>query len=447
MKFGGTSLRDAQRIKVVAGIIKRYLHQKPVIVASAHHGVTEKLIALAHGTDRNVRQRRIRLWRKIERLHLKIIKDLGLSSHIIKDLLDELKEYIKSINQKPTLKQLDRIVCYGERLSTRIIAAYLNRHSIHSKAFDAFDVGLVTDSHFGQAHPLSESYPAINKCLKPLIRRNIVPVITGYIAKDRDNNITTLGRNGSDYTATILASALDADEVQLWSDSAGIMTADPRIVPDARQLQTITFDEASELAYYGRRFHPYTLIPAIHKNIPVKILNTYQPEADGTAIIKKEKRRLTPFLKSIVYKKDIFLITIISPRMLMQYGFLEKIFRIFARYKIVIDMIATSEVSVSITTDRKLYLAEALKEISKFAQIKLQDKQAVVCVIGEDIKRLHGISGDIFSSLRDNSIETKMISQGATRTNIAFVVDNNDVKKAVRSLHNVLFTPTELPKV
>lgn len=435
MKFGGTSLRDAQRIKVVVSIIKRYLPQKPVIVASAHHGVTEKLIALAHGTG-NINE--------IERLHLKIIKDLGLSSHLIKDLLDELKDYAAGIKQKPTLKQLDRIVCYGERLSTRTIAAYLNRHSIHSKAFDAFDIGLVTDSHFGQAHPLPESYPAINKRLKPLIKRNIVPVITGYIAKDRDNNITTLGRNGSDYTATILASALDANEVQLWSDSAGIMTADPRIVPDAHQLQTITFDEASELAYYGRRFHPYTLIPAIHKNIPVKILNTYKPELEGTAIIKKEKRKLNPSAKSIVYKKDIFLITIISPRMLMQYGFLEKIFRVFARYKIVIDMIATSEVSVSITTDRKLYLGEALKKISKFAQIKQQDKQAVVCVIGEDIKRMQGISGDIFFALKYNSIEVKMISQGATRTNIAFLVDNSDVKKSVRILHNVLFNPLSL---
>jgi len=431
MKFGGTSLRNAQRIKVVASIIKRYLSRKPVIVVSAHHGVTEQLIALAHKTDSV---------NKIEHLHLKIINNLGLSGHLIKDLIDELKEYVKSISQKPTLKQLDRIVSYGERLSVRIIAAYLNRHSIHSKPFDAFDAGLVTDSHFGQAHPLPESYQAINKRLKPLIRRNIVPVITGYIAKDKDDNITTLGRNGSDYTATILASALDADEVQLWSDSAGIMTADPRIVPEARQLETITFDEASELAYYSRRFHPYTLIPAIHKNIPVKILNTYQPEAEGTAIIKSEKKKLVPALKSIVYKKDIFLITIISPRMLMQYGFLEKIFSVFARYRIVIDMIATSEVSVSITTDRKLYLTEALKEISKFAQIKLQDKQAVICVIGDDIKRLPGISGDIFSALRDNSIEVKMISQGATRTNIAFLVDNNKVNESVRVLHSVLFT-------
>ena len=426
-------MRDAKRIKAVVDIIKIYLPKKPVIIVSAHNNVTEKLILLSHN--------RIK-FSVIKDFHFKIIKDLKLSSHIIKDVLNELQQYSTAIKKTPSLKQLDRILSFGERLSTRIVAAYLNRQSIASQPFDVYNIGLITDSHFGEAQPLPESYSLIHKYFNSINKRGVIPVITGFIGKDKSGNITTLGRNGSDYTATIIAAALNAKEIQLWSDSDGIMTADPRIVKDARPLQNITFNEASELAYYSRRFHPLTLLPAIHKNIPVRILNTYKPEAEGTVIIRKRQTKSIPSPKSIVYKKDVFLITIVSPRMLMQYGFLEKIFRIFAKYKIVIDMIATSEISVSVTTDRKPHINEALKEISQFAKIKLDDKQAIVCIIGEDIKRLHGLSGDVFSTLKDVSVEVKMISQGATRTNIAFLIDNNAVRKSVAVLHRKLFPHT-----
>ncbi|MFH0889421.1 MAG: aspartate kinase [Planctomycetota bacterium] len=437
MKFGGTSLRDAKRIKAVTKIIKIHLTKKPIVIVSAHNGITEKLISLSHNRVK---------FSAIKDFHLKIIKDLKLSAHIIKDVLNELQQYYRIIQKTPSLKQLDKILSFGERLSVRIVAAYLNKQSINSQPFDACDIGLITDSHFGEAQPLPESYSPIHKYLNSINKRNVVPVVTGFIGKDKSGNITTLGRNGSDYTATIIAAAINANEVQLWSDSDGIMTADPRIVKDAQPLQKITFDEASELAYYSRRFHPLTLLPAIHKNIPVRILNTYKPQIDGTIIVKKEQAKSTLSLKSIVYKKDVFLITIISPRMLMQYGFLEKIFRIFAKYKIVIDMIATSEISVSVTTDRKLHINETLKEISQFARIKLDGKQAIICIIGEDIKRIHGLSGDIFVALKNASIEVKMISQGATRTNIAFLIDNSAVKKAVTVLHKALFNKPTFQK-
>ncbi|MFH1228102.1 MAG: aspartate kinase [Planctomycetota bacterium] len=432
MKFGGTSLKDALRIKSVAGIIRRFLPDKPIIVASAHHGVTEQLIGLAHGTAK---------FSDIEKIHLKIAADLGVSHKLIEELLDELRQYTVTLLKKPGLKQMDRLMSFGERLSIRTITAYLNKHSIRAQAFDAFDIGMVTDSHFSQAQPLPESPALISKRLKPVIRKGIVPVVTGFIGKDKEGDITTLGRNGSDYTATIIAAAVNAEEVQLWSDSDGIMTADPRVVPGALPIKNISFNEASELAYYSRRFHPSTLLPAIRRNIPVRILNTYKPEAEGTAITSKAQRSLTPTPRSIVYKKDIYLITITSPRMLMQYGFLQKIFGVFAQHKIVVDMIATSEISVSVTVDRRHHVTEALKELSKFARVKLEDKQALICVIGEDIRRLHGISGNIFGALRDANINIKMISQGATQTNIAFLIDNSTVKKVVRVLHEILFMP------
>ncbi|MFA5793771.1 MAG: aspartate kinase [Candidatus Brocadiia bacterium] len=430
MKFGGTSLKDASRIKSVAGIIRRFLKDKPMVVVSAHHGVTEKLIGLAHG---------IAKFHSIEKIHLKIAGDLGVPHKSITGLLDELKQYAATLTIKPSLKQLDKLMSFGERLSARIISVYLNKHGIKSRAVDAFDAGLLTDSHFSQAQPLDESPALIRKHLKPIIGKGIVPVITGFIGRDSQDNITTLGRNGSDYTATIMAAALNAGQVQLWSDSDGIMTADPRVVPEAMPIKNISFNEASELAYYSRRFHPSTLLPAIRRNIPVRILNTYKPEAEGTIITARTKPNRIPAPRSIVYKKDIYLITITSPRMLMQYGFLEHIFGVFARHKIVVDMIATSEISVSVTIDRRHHLTEALKELSKFARVNLEDKQALICVIGEDIKRLHGISGNIFGALRDADIKVKMISQGATQTNIAFLVENSSVNETVRALHRVLF--------
>ena len=430
MKFGGTSLKDAPKIKSVAGIIRRFLDTKPVIVASAHHGVTEKLLGLVHRTVE---------FRDVERLHLKIARNLGLSHKLTEGILAELRQFMGSVSNKPTLKQTDKLMSFGERLSVRVIAAYLNKHNIRAQAFDAWDIGMITDSHFSQAQPLPGSPALISKNLKPVIRKSIVPVVTGFIGRDAQGNITTLGRNGSDYTATIIAAALGASEVQLWSDSDGIMTSDPRVVPEAQPINNLSFNEASELAYYSRRFHPSTLLPAIRKNIAISILNTYKPDAGGTVITARPIAAQSPSPRSIVYKKDIYLITITSPRMLMQYGFLQKIFGVFARHKVVIDMIATSEISVSVTIDRRHHLAKALKELGQFAQVKLEDRQALICVIGEDIRHLPGISGNIFGALRDAAIEAKMISQGATRTNIAFITDNSSVKNAVRILHRVLF--------
>ncbi len=424
-------MRDAPKIKSVTGIIRRFLDDKPVIVVSAHHGVTEKLLGLAHRTVE---------FRAVEGLHLKIARNLGVPHKPTETLLAELKQFIAGVSNKPTLKQVDRLMSFGERLSVRVIAAYLTKHGIRAQAFDACDIGMITDSHFGQAQPLPNSPALIRKSLKPVIRKGIVPVVTGFIGRDEPGNITTLGRNGSDYTATIIAAALGASQVQLWSDSDGIMTADPRVVPESQPIKNLSFNEASELAYYSRRFHPSTLLPAIRKNIAIRILNTYKPDADGTVITARPVPAQSPSPRSIVYKKDIYLITITSPRMLMQYGFLQKIFGVFARHKVVVDMIATSEISVSVTIDRRHHLVEALKELGQFARVRLEDRQALICVIGEDIRHLPGISGNIFGALRDAAVETKMISQGATRTNIAFIVNNNEVKEAVRALHRVLFS-------
>ncbi|MBI4713164.1 MAG: aspartate kinase [Planctomycetes bacterium] len=439
MKFGGTSLRNAERIKAVAGIIKSRLKQSPVVIVSAHHGVTEQLIAAAR-TPSPLHYARIR------NLHRRITKELGLPLFVVEPLLKELEDFLETIrpdiHRSVTLKEMDEILSFGERFSCRVMAGYLNKINIPATSLDAYDIGMLTDSHFGNARPLPQSHKDITARLRPTIHSGRIPVVTGFIGKDREGNITTLGRNGSDYTATIIGAAVGASEIQLWSDVHGIMSADPRLVHNAKPVPAVSFNEAGELAYYSRRFHPSTLTPAIHKNIPVRILNTYEPTAPGTTISAARPKKTTvpdKAVKTIVYKKDLFLVTITSGRMLMQYGFLAKIFSVFAKYKIVIDMVATSEISVSCTTDRKDHIREALKEIARFAGVQLDEKKAVVCVIGENIKYLNGLSADIFMALKRAGVKIHMISYGATGINIAFLVDNRDVRKSVRSLHRLIY--------
>ena len=437
MKFGGTSLRNAERIKAVANIINGRLKYRPVVIVSAHHGVTEHLIAAAY-------QPGPAHYARIRNLHYRIVRELGLPVSLIDPLLTELNDLLRNISRlkQVTLKELDEVLSFGERLSCRIVAGYLSQSGIPAIPLDAYDIGIITDSHFGHAQLLAQSHKDIPARLRPVINSGRVPVITGFIGKDREGNISTMGRNGSDYTATIIGAAIGAREIHLWSDVPGIMTADPRIASNVRPVPSISFNEAGELAYYSRRFHPSTLTPAIHKNIPVRILNTYQPSAPGTTInaVKSKKTSIAKkAVKTIVYKKDLFLVTITSGRMLMQYGFLEKIFDVFARHKIVIDMVATSEISVSCTTDRKDHIREALKEISRFAGVRLEEKKAVVCVIGENIKNLRGLSADVFMAMKKAGINIHMISYGATGINIAFLVDNRHVRASVQALHRLIF--------
>ncbi|MEK7449863.1 MAG: aspartate kinase, partial [Planctomycetota bacterium] len=361
MKFGGSSLRNHARIKQVAKIIKSRLDRKPVVVVSAHGDVTDWLIKSA----KNARSGQVEI-KKIIHFHRRLAKSLGLSAEPLTYLFTALEKLFEPVrlSHELTPQLQDEIISYGERLSCRIVAGYLRQQGIPARAVDAPEIGLLTDSNFGSAVPLPGIEKKIAVRLKKISRSYcVLSVITGFIGQDLRGHLTTLGRNGSDYTAAIIGSAIGAKEIQLWSDVDGVMTANPKIVPEAELINRMSFNEAGELAYYGGRFHPSTLLPAIKKNIPVRILNILTPNTAGTCILKKCS--VSGHIKSIVYKKNLYLINIISSRMLGYAGFLARIFDVFSRHKVVIDMIASSEVSVSVTTDRAWHLTRVMNELSE----------------------------------------------------------------------------------
>ena len=272
-----------------------------------------------------------------------------------------------------------------------------------------------------------------------ITKLDVVPVITGFIGKTKKGEITTIGRGGSDYTAGIIGVAINADEIQIWTDVDGIMSADPKIVSNAKTLVEVSFAEASELAYFGARvLHPKTIAPAMQKNIPVRVLNTFEPGSKGTIILSKAEKS-NQIVKAVSYKKGITLINIGSTRMLGSHGFLARIFNIFEKNSKSIDMIATSEVSVSLTIDNEQNIDTIVRELKKIAKVKVLKNRAIVCIVGEGMKHTQGVSGRTFTALGNKKINIEMISQGASEINITFVVDGKDAEDAVKVLHEEYF--------
>lgn len=433
MKFGGTSVGSAERIMSCAEVVRRNLSRSPIVVVSAHSKVTDMLIALARKAVKG--QPEID---EVRERHLRIIADLGLKPSLVEKLLGELEVLLKGISlvKELTPRTLDYVLSFGERMSVRTVAAAFEKAGLPATAVDAFDLGMITDSNFGSAVPLPEADNIIAWNVK---RFEKLPVVTGYIGKNKEGDITTLGRNGSDYTAAILGAACAAEEIQIWSDVDGVCSADPAIVKGAHSIDEMSFDEASELAYYGGRIHPATLVPAVKKDIPIRLKNTYKPENPGTLI--RRKVPVKGIVKSVVYKEDLFMIELLSTRMLQHHGFMSRIFEVFGKYGIVVDMIATSEVSVSLTVDSDRNLEPAIRELQEFSEVQVEGGKAIVCVVGEGIRNHIGVPGQVFGALRDAGIQVQMISQSAMNINITFLVNNDQVPRTVAVLHETFFGP------
>ncbi len=432
MKFGGSSVGNADRIKNVSDIIKKNLEKKPIVVVSAVRGITDRLIELANKSSegKDVSKE----LEEIKKIHYDIINQLGLDSKLVDKELKELSELVDKIFvlKRVTLELMDEIQSFGERISCRILAAYLRKIGINAKAFDAYDLGMITTPDYGCAEPLPDTEEKIDRAIKKL---DVIPVITGFIGKDSAGNITTFGRGGSDYTAGIIGAAVKAKEIQIWTDVEGVLTADPKVVSGARTIDKISFDEASELAYFGARvLHPKTILPAINKNIPVRVLSSFSPEHPGTLIVS-ELNKIDGVVKAIACKKNIYLVNIVSTRMLLAHGFLARIFNIFEDYKKSVDMVSTSEVSVSLTLDNDSHLDDILEDLRSIADVRVSKDKAIVCVVGAGMKNTPGIAGRVFSTLGKNNISVEMISQGASEINIGFIVDGKDADNAVRLLH------------
>ncbi|MBN2454262.1 aspartate kinase [Candidatus Woesearchaeota archaeon] len=433
MKFGGTSIGTAERIRNAVRIVKERKGKKPVVVVSALSKVTNSLLKAAedslhkkNGVDA-IRER-----------HYEIMKELGLSRELIEPELNELAELLTGINyiKELTPRTIDYVTSFGERLSSKIFAAYARKAGLKASAHCTYDLGFITDSQFGDASTLPETYPSLRKSIKKLAKKEI-PIITGFIAKDRNGSITTIGRGGSDLTASIIGIAVGAEEIQIWTDVDGMLTADPRVVRKARTVPIISFDEASELAYFGAKvLHPKSILPAMEKDIPVRVLNTMNPENRGTEILRhtKHSNRIT----SIACKKGISVINIHSARMLLAHGFLHKIFRVFDQHSVSVDMIATSEVNVSITVSGKADIEMAIRELRHFADVKVEKSKASICVVGAGLKRIPGMAATVFGALGKEKINVEMTSQGASEINVGFVVNEDDADRAIRSLHSEL---------
>ena len=313
----------------------------------------------------------------------------------------------------------------------------MDARSLPARAWPAWDAGMLTDENYGEAAVLPESYGALEKTLTPELTER-VPVVTGFLARNRNGERTTLGRGGSDYTAAIVGAALGAEEIQIWTDVSGIMSCDPRIVPEAATLRSLTFNEAAELAYFGAKvLHPKTVEPAVERGIPVRILNTFQPEDPGTLVVNEPEPGERRVVQGLAVKRANLLVSITSTRMLDAEGYLARVFEALARHDVSVDLLATSEVSVSLTAEARYAegVRAAMKELRGYARTTVVPGQAVIAVVGAGMSARPGIAGEVFGTLGDEGVNIEMISQGASELNMSFVVRNADADRALRALH------------
>ncbi|GAX83624.1 hypothetical protein CEUSTIGMA_g11048.t1 [Chlamydomonas eustigma] len=459
-KFGGSSVRDAERMMEVAEIICSFPEYLPCVVLSAMGKTTNMLLecgdlALQTPTEQISQLEPLQ---KIRTLHLDTCKALGVEQEVygeVDKLLNELGQLLIgiSIMQDLTSRAKDSLVSFGERLSTRIFASYLRSCGVPARQHDAWDLGLTTTDDFSNADVLyEESFPRIKAALtrQPGSPKE-VPIVTGFLGRGISTGaITTLGRGGSDLSATVLGAALGLDEVQVWKDVDGVLTSDPRIVPDTRPVNTLTFEEATELAYFGAQvLHPQAMQPAIRSGkMNVRVKNSYNRSAPGS-VISFSRDMSDVFVTSIVLKSNVTLVDIISTRMMGQYGFLATVFDAFKRYRISVDVVATSEVSVSLTLDPKKLsdqdsdLQQLKADLSKVAQVSYQKGDAIVSLIC-NVNKTSQILQRAFSVFSREGINVRMMSQGASKTNISLVVDGKLGQQAVQLLHAEFFSPVEL---
>lgn len=448
MKFGGTSVEDATAMRNMCAIVGSRLHARPVVVLSACGGVTNALIRCAElAAEGRDAQARSMLKERVADRHYEIIQQLvnglGEQDRLIRTFtawFDEIEHLLYGIGITGDLspRVLDFISSYGERLSTAIAVTALAEAGLPAELVDARTL-VVTNSTFGKADPnLHETRLRCEKHLLPLLARGIVPVTQGFIAANDRGITTTLGRGGSDYSAAIIGAVLEAADIEIWTDVDGILTADPKLVPGALRVKEMSFREASELAYFGARvLHPSTLLPAIEKDIPVHIYNSRRPNAGGT-LIRAEVPPSSATVKSISYKRGITVLNISSTRMLGSYGFMKRIFDIFDAHTTSVDLVTTSEVSISLSIDYTPSLDALIADLEQYGRVQVQRGKAIVCIVGERLRSEKGVAARVFSRLTDVPID--MISQGASEINLTFVIDEERIPDAVRELHEEFFS-------
>jgi len=448
MKFGGTSVEDARAISRLAEIVKSRLDRKPVVIVSAMAKVTDSLVAMSHAAANGGLPDALKLLRQLKQRHLNVAAEL-VDGKREAELRDEIQQHFDTLQDvlrgiaslgELSLRTTDNVLSYGEVLSSRIVSAALAARGLNTVHVDSRKV-IVTDSSFTRAVPADETNDRLREIVKPLVNGDKVPLMGGFIASTPEGITTTLGRGGSDFSAAIVGASLGARRIEIWTDVSGMMTTDPRLCPDAQRIDAISFDEASELAYFGAKvLHPATLIPAIEKNIPVYVLNSREPSNPGTCIRSKAPKSRNMF-RAIAAKKSVRVINIRSPRMLMAHGFLRALFEAFDRHGVTADLVSTSEVSVSVIIDGSRDVTALVEDLRKLGKVEVESGKAIICLVGENVRGRVGMAASVFSVAASCQVSLHMISQGASEINISFVIEERDVPEVVKALHARFFPP------
>lgn len=445
MKFGGTSVGDVAAFERVNHIVSTQIERRPVVVVSAMTKVTDALLAAFETAKKgDVAAAIASLGPHFDR-HVEVSKHFipeGSSNLFDAELQfarDELSDLLIRVSRRslPLSMLKDAVVSYGEQLSSRLLSEVLKAKGVNARHVDSRRL-IVTDDEFGAAQPIwEETAELVGLELQPSVDGGEVAVMGGFIAANRAGETTTLGRGGSDYSAALVAAALHASELQIWTDVTGVMTCDPRICGEAKTIPVLSYEEAAELAYFGAKvLHPKTIKPAVDNSIPVRVCNTFEPDAVGTMVLA-DSAEAPNKIKSIAHKKNITILRITSARMLGSYGFMSALFQVFERFRTVIDVISTSEVSVALTLDNTGELDKIVTELQRLGDVEVEPGYAVICVVGEGLRASTGLASKVFSTIED--INVALVSHGASSVNLTFVVKEEVVPDVIRRLHSALF--------
>ncbi|HUP44570.1 MAG TPA: aspartate kinase, partial [Thermoanaerobaculia bacterium] len=426
--------------------------RKPIVVVSALAGVTNELVAAIEAARQGDGDRVDQIIAAIRQRH----EDVAVQ--LVQQKLDFFEAFTRQLDKQieqvhtilrgitllgeVTLRAKDKVASIGEKLSSVLFAYSMMMHAVPGEHVHSEEV-VVTDNRFGEASPLmDETRQAAQRVLLPLLERNLIPVMGGFIGRTRDGATTTLGRGGSDYSAAIVGAALGAEEIQIWTDVDGMMTCDPRLIPAARVIEKISYLEAAELAWFGAKvLHPRTIAPAVERNVPVRVLNTLNVASAGTLVTREgDSRDSGP--RAIAVKKGVTVLHMTSSKMLGAYGFLARLFAIFEQLEVSVDLITTSEVSVSVTIDDRHNLAQLVEGLAPVASVDVLDNQCIVAIVGRNLMRDSEVGARIFEALR--GVPMSMFALGTSGLNLSIVVSEKDADRAVKSIHAVLFeTPVE----
>ncbi len=454
MKFGGTSVASADRVKHVANLIKSYSKENEIVaIVSAIKGTTDDLLQISESVRKGNKADVEKFIDKVAKLHMDVAKTSMTKVKTKNELLNVLRIIIKELEDvlngmvllgEVTPKSQDYLLSFGERLATPILCYALKDISVKTEFLTGKEAGIITDSNYGEAKPLMDTTKLrVSNKIMPMLKDHIIPVVTGFVAADQNGNLTTLGRGGSDYTATIIASCINADEVWLMTDVDGLMTADPRIVKDAKVLKQVSYAEAMEMALFGAKYmHPRALEPILDKGIPTRIKNTFKPENSGTHVVKNPQADSHHIVKSVSVIRNTALIDVRGGSMVGAPGTAAKIFDILGENKVNIMMISQSpsESSISMVV-RKNDLDRAVNSLELnllgkvIKTINVTDNVAIIATVGSGMRGIKGVASRIFGAVAKHGVNVIMIAQGSSELNLAFVVSNKDCEEAVRALH------------